>query len=108
VIEFHYEKTSQYRVVHVDGAIGGFTPRGDLHVALYSERVTIPKRTVHEVVDGELHQTQQDGKRGFMREIEVSLVMDKETAAALHEWLGTQLKAVVTLSVTPEPQEPKL
>ena len=36
-VRFHYLKSQLWRVVHVDGAIGGITPRGMIHAALYSE-----------------------------------------------------------------------
>ena len=41
-----------FRVVHADGIIGGSTPQGQLHIAFYSERPPIPKRTVHQVSAG--------------------------------------------------------
>ena len=44
-IRFHYLKSPHFMTVHVDGAIGGPTPRGLLHAAVYAERVAIPNST---------------------------------------------------------------
>ena len=46
-LKFEYEKSEQFRTVFADGAIGGVTPRGYVHVAFYSERSPIPKVVVH-------------------------------------------------------------
>src|SRR5437660_1297541 len=45
-VEFHYIKSPQFRVIHVDGAIGGSAPRGKLFVNIFSERIPIPRRQV--------------------------------------------------------------
>ena len=38
-IEFHFEKSSQFPVLHVDGAIGGISPGNQLiHMSVFSER----------------------------------------------------------------------
>src|SRR3989442_6878794 len=42
-VTFHYIKSSQFRVVHADGIIGGVTPRGLIHIAVFSERPAIPQ-----------------------------------------------------------------
>ena len=43
-LEFHYIKSNQFRVIHVDGGIGSITPKGFIHFALYSERLAIPRK----------------------------------------------------------------
>lgn len=96
-LSFHYIKSSQFRVVHSDGFIGGITPRGLLHVAIYSERASIPQLVVHDVVtDGNAAtlgaEAQRLGKDGYTRELEVDLMMDEPVVRALHEWLSQRLK----------------
>jgi hypothetical protein len=43
VVVFEYIKSQLFRVIHSDGAIGGITPTGNVHVAFYSDRAAIPK-----------------------------------------------------------------
>ena len=42
-LRFFYIKAYNFRVVHVDGVIGGITPKGLLHLAVFSERAAIPQ-----------------------------------------------------------------
>ena len=93
-LTFHYIKSSQFRVIHVDGMIGGITPRGLLHIAMYSERPAIPQLVVQEVSpEGRLGaEKSRIGKDGVAREVEVDLMFDEEVAKAFHDWLGERLK----------------
>jgi hypothetical protein len=93
-LQFHFIKSNHYRVIHVDGAHGGLTPRGQIFIALYSERVPIPEMIVHGVAEnrltGELL-AERKSKRGIVREVEAGVVMDLGAAQALHEWLGKKV-----------------
>lgn len=95
--EVHFIKSQYFRVVHADGAWGGMTNAGFINMTLYSERPAIPQRIVHELapldnarfrLGGELERI---GKEGVIRELEVSVMLTKEAATALVEWLGKQL-----------------
>ncbi len=94
-VSFHYIKSGQFRVAHVDGAIGNLTPGGLIFVALYSERAAIPQMMVHEITEGgEIgpeHQEERLGKKGIVREIEMGAVMSVETANAFIRWLQQQV-----------------
>jgi len=97
-LSFHYIKSHHFRVVHADGIIGGPTPRGLLHFAIYSERQSIPQLIVQNITmsaDGKQarlgDEVERIGKDGVTRELEVDLVMDRKTAAELHKWLGQRL-----------------
>jgi hypothetical protein len=91
-VRFHYIKSPHFLTVHVDGAIGGPTPRGLLHAAIYAERAAIPTSTVQPVLaDGRLGdeiQAERVGKEGVVRELQVDLVMDLPAAQSLYKWLG--------------------
>ena len=101
-VQFHYLKSSQFRVVHVDGIVGSVSPRGLLHMSAYSERIAIPQVAIHDVkADGTLGAArQQIGRSGIVRELEVDLMLDQQIAEALHEWLGERLTEMRTLSTT--------
>jgi hypothetical protein len=88
-IRFHYIKSRSFRVIHVDGAIGGLTPRGYIHAALYSERRTIPQITEQEVLpDGQLGKPKPvSSKEHVTRDMEADLILDARTARELGSWL---------------------
>jgi hypothetical protein len=91
-ITVDYIKSNLFRVIHADGAWGGLTARGTIHMALFSERPTIPQTQVLQVTnEGKLGPPipEQTKKRPaeLVREVEVEVIMSYETAQALHAWL---------------------
>jgi hypothetical protein len=92
-VQFHYIKSSNFRVVHVDGATGSITPRGLIHAALYSERLPIPRMAAHKIgPDGRIGPPlEQDIRSGIVREVEVSLLLDRHMAESLRNWLTDQI-----------------
>lgn len=98
-VTFSYIKSGQFRVMHVDGALGGITPRGNLHVALYSERPSIPKVMVHRVEDNVLGPPETvEGRGGIVREIDADLVMTMQVAEELRDWLTVKLEEYAQLT----------
>lgn len=95
-IVFHFEKSPQHRVVHVDGAFGGPTPQGLFHLALYSERNPIPQSVTQELTkDGALGQeTDRRQRDGVFREIEVSAIMTFQTLKSINEWTKMHLERI--------------
>lgn len=92
-IQFHYIKNPGFHTVYVDGAIGSWTPRGYLHAALYNERAPIPRMMSHVLSpDGKLGPpVHLESRPGIVREIEVSLLLDRAAAQSLRDWLSEQL-----------------
>jgi len=95
-IKFHYIKGNHFRVIHVDGAIGGATPQGLIHVAIFSERFPIPLQTVHALTDGNIVEDPQRvlTRDGIVREIEADLMMSLDSAKSLLGWLSTTVAQV--------------
>lgn len=93
-VRFYYQKSHFFRVIHADGVIGNLTPQGLLHLAVYSERTAIPQTSLHELnEDGTLGKSlETDGKEGFVREIDTDLIMTKEVAVGVRNWLNQMLK----------------
>jgi len=91
-VNFDFLKSNCFRVVHVSGVFGGIAPRAELAVNVYSERPPIPTRISHFVeADGTVGPellSERRSRDAIIREVEVCLMMDLDTAAALHEWLG--------------------
>ncbi len=101
-IKFHYIKGNFFHVAHVDGAIGGVTPSGDIFVSVYSQRGAIPQITVQPVTEaGELGpelSEERVSKEGIVREVEIGLVMHPNVAKGLMDWLREKLELVEKVS----------
>jgi hypothetical protein len=98
-VRFFYIKGNHFRVLHVDGALGGITPRGFLHFSVYSERPAIPQTAEHQVsIEGRLSEPlSQEGKQGIVRELDADLIMTKQTATELRDWLSKRIEQLERL-----------
>lgn len=105
---FHYIKSAHFRVVHAEGVHGGPAPNGrGINANFFSERLPIPQRTQHAVIEGRLGDEQRDArvsKEGVIREVEVSVWMDLPAAKALITWLQRHVEAVEAMTETAQTQ----
>jgi len=94
-LEFDFEKSNFFRVIHVDGFFGGVAPASQLlHVAVYNERQPIPKKVFHPVKDGALQpeiMEKREVRSGMFQELETDLVMSLEVAMELRTWLDQRI-----------------
>ena len=92
-VDFHYIKGPDFRTVHIDGAIGGITPSGFLHIAMFCERSAIPKKITHTLLpDGTLGSAiKRTGKKGIARQMEIDIIVNEATAKSLKIWLDQKL-----------------
>lgn len=94
-LEFDFEKSNYFRVIHVDGFFGGVAPATQLlHVAVFNERQPIPKKVFHAVNDGVLQpetMEKREIRSGLFREVEADLILTLETAMALRIWLDEKI-----------------
>ncbi len=108
-ITFHYLKSSQFRVVHTDGVIGGITPSGDLHIAFFSQRTAIPQRVVMRTTpDGLGAEIPEEGfsRGGIVRELEVDAVLSLATAKLVRDFMSTHISNL-ELALSAAAQQPK-
>jgi hypothetical protein len=95
-IKFYYEKGNFFRVIHVDGAVGGLTPTLDVFLSIYNQRAPIPQVSVQKVAPsgqlGEELMEERVQKDGVFREVEVGLVMNLNVARALQQWLTEKIE----------------
>ncbi len=101
-LRFHYLKSSEFRSIHVDGAVGGIHPSGrGLHLAMFVERIPVPQQTDYEVNPDGMLGAEIEGSRvareGIVRELQIDAFMDRTTAGMLHDLLGTLLKRLKEL-----------
>jgi len=94
-VKFRFFKSTAFRAIHVDGAWGGVTPRGDIHMVLYNERPSIPDATFNVLTpEGRIGNEipgSAEGSDGIVREVEVDAIMTLNTAKALHAWLTNKI-----------------
>lgn len=90
-IKFDYIKSNFFRVIRVDGIWGGITPNADIQIAFWNERPAIPKQVVYEIMpDGDVIEN-IEGREAIVREVEVSMILDIDTAEMLIDWLRDQV-----------------
>ena len=91
-VAFDYIKSASFRVIHADGAIGGVTPGGYIHMALYNERRALPIRIVFAAAERGLgEEISREEPDSFERELEVDVFLDLDTAQALRNWLSEKI-----------------
>lgn len=95
-LSFDYIKGNFFHVVHTDGVFGGLSGPDKVNITIFSERRAIPQRTIHELApDGTLGPEvvqQRVGKEGYVRELEVDLVMNCATAKIIRTWLDDKIR----------------
>lgn len=98
-IEFHYIKSNYFRVIYAEGAYGGINPRGNITFSFYNERNAIPQVSEVSVKADEkgiLKSTSDEKviatRNGVVRELEVEISMNLETAISFHDWLGQRIE----------------
>ncbi len=104
-LKFHYIKGNFFRVIHVDGAVGGLTPSREIFVSLFNQRAALPQ--VIELMispEGQLgKEVNRVGKEGIVREMEAGVVMSAKAAEELAHFLLEQVKLL--RESTPEERE---
>lgn len=97
-LEFHIIKSNYFRVIYSEGAWGGISPRGKIHIAFFNERNAIPQKTSIPVKQSGPRGLQPsgeeevlEGRKGIVREVETEVVMDLQAAIDLHTWLGQKI-----------------
>lgn len=108
-VEVSYQKSAFFRVTHVDGIYGGVTPRGHIHMAVFSERGALPKASHFDVVDGQPGpEIVDDSRTGIVRELEADLVMDLPVAISLHLWMREKIEQLRVAMGVPDEEFQRL
>ncbi|MGI9068614.1 MAG: hypothetical protein ACR2HX_19700 [Pyrinomonadaceae bacterium] len=98
-VNFKYVKSNFFRVIHADGAWGGLSPRGDIHISFYNERVAIPDSSSFVVSEEGIKQPETFQGSGLVREVEADVIIDLPTAQSLRVWLDDKIKTLESLVV---------
>jgi hypothetical protein len=98
-ITFKYVFNYGYNPSYVNGAQGGFSPRGEMVINFYLERQPLPESISHEItpegaIGSETAVTPVDLAQSMVRYIDTGVVMNYENARVFHAWLGDKLREV--------------
>lgn len=97
-VKFHYLKGTHFRTIHADGTIGSITPQGYIHMSIYNERPAIPREMVQELNDngslGPVIPSETIVREGYVREMEVDVMMNIEIAKSIRSWLDDRIKEI--------------
>src|SRR6185369_2748469 len=92
-VQVHYVKSNNFRVIACEGAIGSVSPHGKIFFTLYNERAAIPRSMTHTLDQqgalGPMESTETRG--GIVREMEVGIIVDRDDAARLRDWLSAKI-----------------
>jgi hypothetical protein len=88
-ITFHYIKSNLFRVIYTNGVIGGITPAREIFVSLFNERGALPKVVEQAILGSEKlgDEIRREGKEGFVREMEVGVLMNARVAEDIANFL---------------------
>lgn len=107
----HFVKSPNHRVLAVTGALVAISPQGKLGVTPYADRTPIPQ-SIPLNVDPKTGALTDDysqaiGRKGIIREFEVTLLMDPETVQALITTLSSTLEQLNALKNQASEQKKK-
>jgi hypothetical protein len=94
-IRFNYRKGKDLRVIRADGAWGGISPRGDILMSIFTERLPIPEYDEHEISeDGSVGRRVQHytNTEGIIREVEVTISLHPVVAITIANWLMNKVR----------------
>ncbi|WP_028973132.1 hypothetical protein [Spirochaeta cellobiosiphila] len=88
-ITFEFVKDPDYKMIAINGAWGGVTPRGEIKFDLFFEHVDFPEEVSYMTTpDGLGPEVSRDPvKSSIIREVMMGIVMTPENAANLGHWL---------------------
>lgn len=99
-VKFKYIFEKDYNPSYANGAYGGISPKGEIVVNFYFERMPIPYDVVHAFnEDGTLGdvvrvlpENDDPKQRMFVRYVSSGIIMNLRTAKEVYTWLGDCIK----------------
>ncbi|MDD5284461.1 MAG: hypothetical protein PHD54_01270 [Desulfuromonadaceae bacterium] len=96
-LTFKYVFNYGYNPSYVNGAQGGFSPRGEMVINFYLERQPLPDSMTHEItpegaIGRETAVEPKDLSSSMVRFIDTGVVMSYENARVFHSWMGDKLR----------------
>ena len=82
-----YERAEGFREVYITGAVGGATPRGDIHVAFYQDRHPYPRSATLKASPPQLETFTSFEPGDIVRVLQIGVTLDLPAARAIAKWL---------------------
>jgi hypothetical protein len=96
-IKQHFVKNNDFKTVPGSGVFGGITSSGLINMVIFTERVPLPENIIVEI-DDELgtikREVSREIKQGTMRELQMGVLFDIETAKATANWLNSHVESL--------------
>ena len=93
-IQIDFEFAPTYRIVPVNGAWGGFTPRGDFKIDFFVEGSGTPDSIIYEVTGTGLgKEIQRNRSKTFVRRIEMSILLSAQQAESIADFIKRTIAA---------------
>ena len=95
--ETHYLKNNDFKTVQGNGVFGGITNNGQINMSFYTDRAPIPKKITLDVDPDSgaiLGEIERDCKEGIIREVHFGVLLDRETAKSIVEWLNEKIETL--------------
>jgi hypothetical protein len=104
---FKYIIPDDLRDYYINGVHGGVTPRNEISMHLFSERLPIPLSLTHTINKDNTLSKDKKQKYGadVIRLVQSSVVMDVSTAKAIRDWLDNKIKFIDKLEEKKEPEK---
>lgn len=100
-VRFKYIYPDDYNTPYCNGAWGGVTPKGEIVMNLFTERLPIPQEQIHPLLEtGRLGDPEKDDDDHvtIIRYITGGAIMNLQSAKDLHEWLDKFITQIETAS----------
>lgn len=82
-------KSNLFRMVYAEGFLGGTTGEGNITLSFYNSRDAIPKRMRFQLdEEGNIQMVGRELRADQVREVEVGIIMNVESARALQSFLS--------------------
>ena len=91
-VTFEFTQSQHHRVIHVDGAWGGITAQGLIAMDFFSEYKSPPDSIRFQFEVGKpATELARVGGDAFIREREVTAILNLQTATAIRDWLNQKI-----------------
>src|SRR5574341_2297739 len=92
-VHFFFEYDKDYRIVAANGVWIGITPRGDIHLDFFVERLGIPESTTNKITeDGRLgDEINRQPKDKLTRRLQVGVLLSLEHVESMVNFLTTKI-----------------
>ena len=92
-LKFKYKVPDNYAPVYTNGCYGGKSPRGEIVINFFSERLPIPNSETFELDQGKIGDriNVDPEEMPIIRTISCGVIMSENNAREIYNWLGRVL-----------------